>query len=71
MSTKTITIMEDAYLKLKQNKIGQESFSDVIRRICKKTQMQHVFGTLKDMNPEDFSKFQESIHKLRSVERKI
>lgn len=32
MSTKTITIMDDAYDLLKKSKMPNESFSDVIRR---------------------------------------
>ena len=40
MVTKTITIMEDAYELLAQNKRKEESFSEVIRRLAKKDIMQ-------------------------------
>ena len=36
MSTKTITIMEDAYELLAKKKAEGESFSDVIRRVVSK-----------------------------------
>ena len=38
MSTKTITIMEDAYTLLLENKGAQESFSQEIRRIVGRTE---------------------------------
>ena len=33
MTTKTITVMEDAYSLMLRNKLGNESFSEVIRRV--------------------------------------
>ncbi len=46
MATKTLTIMEDAYEMLKSNKKTDESFSDVVRRVCsdKKSDLTRFFG---------------------------
>lgn len=45
MTTKTITIMEDAYEMLKKAKQAGESFSDTIRRTYnKKNKMEDFFG---------------------------
>jgi len=44
MSTKTITIMEDAYEMLVRNKKEDESFSDVIRRIVPKNEISSFAG---------------------------
>jgi predicted CopG family antitoxin len=35
MATKTLTITEDAYERLKAHKRGDESFSDVVNRLSK------------------------------------
>ena len=45
MTTKTITIMEDAYNVLAKEKLPDESFSDTIRRVVgKKTDILDFFG---------------------------
>jgi len=69
MGTKTITIMEDAYEMLVKQKNKDESFSEVIRRICEKKALEKYFGALKDMPLKDFRKFEESINKMRDVEK--
>ncbi|MCF7871949.1 antitoxin VapB family protein [Candidatus Woesearchaeota archaeon] len=49
MTTKTITIMEDAYELLRKAKKDDESFSDVIRRIAnKETNIEKFFGVWSD-----------------------
>jgi predicted CopG family antitoxin len=46
MATKTITIMEDAYEKLAREKMDDESFSEVIRRITsRKNDLDKFFGS--------------------------
>jgi len=58
MATKTITIMEDAYKLLKQEKQGNESFSDVIRRnIKKKKSLWDFVGLLSEENGEGMNNF--------------
>lgn len=46
---KTITIMNDAYEALKSKKGKEESFSDIIRRMCKekKIDLKEWLGALK------------------------
>lgn len=45
MATKTLTIMEDAYEALAREKLPDESFSDTIRRITKKSKgIEEFFG---------------------------
>lgn len=46
MGTKTINLMDDAYEMLKRAKIGEESFSDVVRRTFtqKKKEYRKYFG---------------------------
>jgi len=52
MTTKTLTIMEDAYDLLAKNKLEGESFSDEIRRLLsarKRTEiLKRYFGILSD-----------------------
>ena len=60
MSTKTITIMNDAYLALLRNKLKNESFSEAIRRILsKKSNIMEFAGSwsnLSDKEIEDMKK---------------
>lgn len=47
MATKTITIVEEAYLALSREKLPNESFSDTIKRITKKTSnLEEFFGCI-------------------------
>ncbi|HLC65177.1 MAG TPA: antitoxin VapB family protein [Candidatus Nanoarchaeia archaeon] len=55
MATKTLTIMEDAYNLLLNNKMESESFSEEIRRILskkRKTNLRDYFGILTDNEAE-------------------
>ena len=64
---KTITIMDDAYDKLKRSKAKDESFSDTIRRVCddKKINWEQWFGILKG-GEERAKEMQEVVKKLRA-----
>jgi predicted CopG family antitoxin len=63
MATKTITIMEDAYEKLKRAKLPDESFTDVINRhFLKESSFMEFFGTWDD-------KFANSVRKVIEEER--
>jgi len=67
MGTKTITIMDDAYELLKQEKAGNESFSDVIRKVIpKKKSIWDFVGAWKDMSDEEAEDFHKFIRELRS-----
>ncbi|MBI4139505.1 antitoxin VapB family protein [Candidatus Woesearchaeota archaeon] len=66
MTTKTLTIMEDAYDLLLQNKRKEESFSDVVRRVLstrqRKRTLQDLFGILSE---EEGAKILEDLKKIR------
>ena len=53
MVTKTLTIMEDAYELLVQNKKEGESFSDVIRRIAKTEELASFAGMISEEQGEE------------------
>jgi len=58
MGTKTITITEDAYKKLKVEKLEGESFSEVINRITDKGRkdLMEFAGVWKDFDVEEIIK---------------
>ena len=66
MTTKTITIREEAYKALKNLKLKNESFSDTILRVSK------LFGNLKESwgtgtkKDEEYQEELEEIQKLRN-----
>jgi predicted CopG family antitoxin len=66
MATKTISIMDDAYMLLLRNKMKNESFSDVIRRSFEKKKdiMRHA-GAWKDMSDDEVRELKENIKKIR------
>ena len=64
MVTKTLTIMEDAYDLLLNNKLEDESFSEELRRILlKKTarKLSDLFGIISDKEGEEIIKDLEKI----------
>lgn len=68
MTTKTITIMEDAYELLKAEKQSNESFSEVIRRNIKKRKTIWDFvGILSDKEADELQEF---VQKSRKTESK-
>jgi predicted CopG family antitoxin len=71
MTTKTISIMEDAYRLLLARKRAEESFSDVIRReLSKKGRISESAGVWSDMTDEQLRRFEDSRRKARSETRK-
>lgn len=71
MTTKTLTIMEDAYKLLKEHKLENESFSEEIRRIMSKKRgrkLSEFFGILSDKEGEDMLK---DIEKIREANIKL
>jgi predicted CopG family antitoxin len=66
MTTKTLTIMEDAYKLLLNNKFENESFSETIRRILskKKKNLNDFFGIISSEEGEKMKKDLENIKKI-------
>ena len=62
MATKTISITEEAYERLKMRKEPRESFTDVINRITEKRDIMEFAGILTD---EDAEKMKDHIKKMR------
>ncbi len=56
MSTKTITVTEDAYNALKALKEPRESFSETILRVAKKKPLSHFYGALSKETGERLEK---------------
>lgn len=65
MATKTISITEDAYEILAKQKMPNESFSVVIRRIAKKKKLSDFSGILKASTASELEK---TISKSRSLQ---
>lgn len=62
MATKTITITEEAYEKLKMRKKGNESFSEVISRVMPYTDWADFIGIFSEKSA---SKLERSIKEMR------
>lgn len=62
MTTKTITITEDAYEALRGLKDTRESFSETILRVAKKKPLDEFFGVL---SKESGAKLERAILELR------
>lgn len=62
MATKTLTITEDAYDSLDILKKGNESFSEVIRRLTSKVHLTDFAGILTD---EETKEVKRKIERLR------
>ena len=65
MTTKTITIMEDAYEVLVRNKGRDESFSDLIRRKFKKQDLSKYIGAWKHVSDKEAEKMKKDILEMR------
>ena len=71
MVSKMISIREDIYMKLKNLKAPNESFSDFFDRLLKnriKNPLDH-FGNAKIISETDFSAFENSIEDARRIHR--
>lgn len=66
MVTKTITIMNDAYMLLARSRLRDESFSEVIRRVLsKKRSIAEFAGAWSDMGNAEADELKENIKKIR------
>ena len=67
MTTKTITVTEEAYKSLDSLKRPRESFSETIKRIAKRKPLSNFFGVL---SKESGEKLENTISELRKVRNK-
>ena len=68
MATKTISITEEAYERLKTKKAHNESFTDVINRITGKKSIMELAGILSDKEANQLREHVKNI-RARSGER--
>ncbi|MBI4438316.1 antitoxin VapB family protein [Candidatus Woesearchaeota archaeon] len=65
MATKTISIMEDVYEMISREKMGDESFSDLLRRKFRKKDLFAFAGSWKSMTDRDAEELSSEIRKVR------
>ena len=75
MATKTISIMEDAYEILLRNKVGDESFSQVIRRTMKKKSIAEKYAKLVHVGEkramQEFSIIKQIINSHKEIAKEL
>lgn len=67
MSTKNISLDEDAYNRLKKLKDDGESFSDVVKKVTDERSLKEIAGIISN---EEASEMKERIRKDREESRK-
>lgn len=67
MSTKNISLDEDAYNRLKNLKNDGESFSDVVKKVTEERSLKEIAGIISDA---EASEMKERIRKDRKKSRK-
>lgn len=65
MTSKNISLTEDVYELLKRMKMGEESFSDTIRRLAGRSRLSDCAGLWSDVPEEKMTALFESISDLR------
>ncbi len=65
VTSKNISLTDDAYELLKKMKMGNESFSDTIRRLAKRHRLSDCVGLWADMPDEELEAITGSIEDLR------
>lgn len=69
MAQKTIAVDEEAYRLLRREKKGEESFSDVVKRLARRPRSILEFaGAWKKMPPEDLRRIEEAFRKGRQLD---
>lgn len=71
MATKTLTIMEDAYNLLRQNKLENESFSEEIRRMILRKGRKKLIDLFGILSAEEGDALTESLNKARAANIKL
>jgi predicted CopG family antitoxin len=67
MGSKTISVSDEAYARLKAHKKPGESFSDTINRLTSRKRLSEIAGVLSE---EDIEVIEETIAALRTESRK-
>ena len=67
MGTKTVSLSDDAYERLRRLKKENESFSDVVRRITAKVSLRDFHGALGEETAEEI---EDTIKENRKIHRK-
>jgi predicted CopG family antitoxin len=65
VTSKNISLTEDAYELLKRMKMGEESFSDTIRRLAGRRRLSDCAGLWSDVPEEEMAALVEGILDLR------
>lgn len=65
VTSKNISLTEDAYELLKKMKMGDESFSDTIRRLARRRRLSDCAGLWGDVPDEEMEALSESLLELR------
>lgn len=69
MGTKTISIMNDVYEKLKAIKAPNESFSEELKRLTETRSIMDLAGAWNDIDEEDYDKFKKGLKEARKTTR--
>lgn len=67
MATKTISITEEAYERLKSRKKENESFSEIIKKITNKRSLLEIAGMLSE---REANKVEKEIKNIREISNK-
>jgi len=71
MSTKTLTIMEDAYKLLAGNKLENESFSEEIRRMFSKKKSKKLIDFFGVLSKETGEAMKKDLKRIRKEQMKL
>jgi len=70
MGTKTISLTDDAYERLKAHKREGESFSDVVRRLADTPDLEEYHGIVSDETAEELEDVIRSRRETRNEQRR-
>jgi len=65
MTSKNISVTDDVYELLSKMKLKNESFSDTIRRLAKRRDLNEFAGAWGDMTQNEIQAFNSELHELR------
>ncbi|MBT4539323.1 hypothetical protein HOI26_02230 [Candidatus Woesearchaeota archaeon] len=71
MGTKTLTIMDDVYGMLVDNKLESESFSDELRRILSKKRTKKLSDFFGILSEDEGAGMRKDLEKIKAANRKL